>query len=119
MGHGRSVATNMFWAAVVIAMQRLIVVPHGSYPYITLAEKTLVKQCTVAAYMASGPGGQKRNRTYSAVRITHQPTGLSCIAEDSRSQAENRKRAISRLKKQIALTVRASPESDATVPPPT
>ena len=43
---------------------------------------------------ASGPGGQKRNKTSSAVRITHEPSGISAIANESRSQAENRRRAL-------------------------
>ncbi len=56
--------------------------------------------------MASGPGGQKRNRTYSAVRLTHLPTGLSVIGEDSRSQNVNKRNALKRLRLTIALHVR-------------
>src|SRR3990172_4601744 len=42
----------------------------------------------------------------TAVRLRHKPTGLSVIAEESRSQAENRARALRRLRKAIALRVR-------------
>lgn len=59
--------------------------------------------------MASGHGGQKRNRTYSAVRLTHIETGLSVIAEESRSQAENKIRAIKRLRMSLALHIRKQP----------
>ena len=81
--------------------------PLGAYPFLKPDEKLFVKQCRIDTYTASGPGGQKRNRTYSAVRITHYETGLSVIAEESRSQAENRQKAIRRLKKSIALEIRS------------
>lgn len=83
--------------------------PHGSYPFLLLEEKLFIKQCKIETYTASGPGGQKRNRTYSAVRITHRETSLSVIAEESRSQAENKLNALRRLKKAIALHVRKDP----------
>lgn len=47
-----------------------------------------------------------RNRTYSAVRLTHLLTGLAVIAEESRSQTENKHKALQRLRRVIALRVR-------------
>jgi RF-1 domain len=69
-------------------------------------EATLLAECDVDTYRASGPGGQKRNKTESAVRLRHRPSGLSVIAEESRSQHENRARALRRLRQMLALRLR-------------
>jgi hypothetical protein len=88
-------------------MQQIKIVTTGAYPYLALDDGQFVRQCRVEAYVASGPGGQKRNRTYSAVRAVHLPTGIISIAEESRSQLENKRRALQRLKKTIAIVIRA------------
>ena len=50
----------------------------------------LEKEVEVTVYQASGPCGQHRNRSYSAVRMKHLPTGIVVTATDSRSQLRNR-----------------------------
>ena len=82
-----------------------------------LSDAQLLAQCAVDTYRASGPGGQKRNKTSSAVRIRHPPSGLLVIAEESRSQHENRARALRRLRQALYLKIREelSPESLASV----
>lgn len=71
-----------------------------------LSDAQLLAQCAVDTYRASGPGGQKRNKTSSAVRLRHSPTGLLVIAEESRSQHENRSRALRRLRQALYLKLR-------------
>lgn len=51
---------------------------------------------------ASGPGGQHVNRTESAVRVTHLPTGVQATAAEERSQHRNRKLALARLARKLA-----------------
>src|SRR5438128_7924548 len=71
-----------------------------------LSDSQLLAQCAVDTYRASGPGGQKRNKTSSAVRLRHLPSSLIVIAEESRSQHENRARALRRLRQALYLKVR-------------
>jgi hypothetical protein len=71
-----------------------------------LSDRLLLDQCAVDTYRASGPGGQKRNKTSSAVRLRHTPSGLIVIAEESRSQHENRARALRRLRQALYLKLR-------------
>lgn len=55
------------------------------------------KYITYQTLRASGPGGQHVNKTESAVRATHAPSGLSVTASDQRSQVQNKKLATERL----------------------
>jgi len=71
-----------------------------------LSDAQLLEQCEVDTYRASGPGGQKRNKTSSAVRLRHAPSGLIVIAEETRSQHENRARALRRLRQAFFLKIR-------------
>jgi protein subunit release factor B len=71
-----------------------------------LNDAQLLAQCEVDTYRASGPGGQKRNKTSSAVRIRHLPSGLIVIAEESRSQHENRAKALKRVRQAFFLKLR-------------
>src|ERR1700733_14102488 len=79
----------------------------------TLNDNELLAQCEVDTYRASGPGGQKRNKTSSAVRIRHLPSGLLVIAEESRSQHENRAKALKRLRQAFFLKLREPIAADA------
>jgi len=78
-----------------------------------LSDAQLLAQCEVDTYRASGPGGQKRNKTSSAVRLRHVPSGLIVIAEESRSQHENKAKALRRLRKELVLQLREPDSTEA------
>lgn len=59
------------------------------------------REITFQTMRSSGPGGQHVNKVESAVRATHQPSGLTTTANESRSQLQNKKTAIERLKQQF------------------
>ena len=60
-----------------------------------------LKDITVQAFKASGPGGQHRNKVETAIRIIHKPTGIIVTATDSKSKAQNKNRAIAKLKESL------------------
>jgi hypothetical protein len=86
--------------------------------HLLVSDDALIGQCDVDRYRASGPGGQHRNKTESAVRLRHKLTGVSAIAEDSRSQLENKMHAVRRLRAAIALGVREGVQLEGYAPSP-
>jgi protein subunit release factor B len=57
-------------------------------------------------FTPGGPGGQHANRTASAVRAVHIPTGISAVAREHRSQARNRVLALERLVEKLKIRQR-------------
>lgn len=91
--------------------------PPGWRDFLPLDDAALFAQCEFDRFRASGPGGQKRNVTESAVRLRHAPSGRSAEATESRSQHENRARALRRLRMAIALNLRAPVAIEGYAPP--
>jgi len=89
---------------------------QGWRAFLALDDDALLAQCEVDRFRASGPGGQKRNKTDSAVRLRHRPTGLESLAVEARSQHENRARALRRLRLTLAMTVRGPVALDGFAP---
>lgn len=50
------------------------------------------------SFRSSGPGGQHRNKVETAMRVTHKPSGLMATATDSKSQLQNKKAALEKMK---------------------
>jgi protein subunit release factor B len=63
--------------------------------------KVLAQQVVVETYKSSGPGGQRKNKTETSIRLRHLPSGITVIATEYRSQAQNRKLAFERLRERI------------------
>lgn len=85
---------------------------------LALTDAELLAECDRETLRASGPGGQHRNKTESAVRLRHRETGVVAQASERRSQHENRTRALERLRANIALGVRRPVDLATYVPPP-
>jgi len=61
----------------------------------------LKRQVIIETYRSRGPGGQRKNKVETAVRLKHLPSGLTVIAAERRSQTENRRLAFERLRKRL------------------
>jgi protein subunit release factor B len=66
----------------------------------------LARDCEITPYKSSGPGGQKKNKTESSVRVRHLPSGIVRIATESRSQARNRETALARVFEELERRAR-------------
>ncbi len=86
--------------------------------WLRLDDAALLKECHQERYRASGPGGQRRNKVETAIRLHHRPSGLVAQAEESRSLEENRVRAIRRLRERMALELRAPFDLEVPSPAP-
>jgi protein subunit release factor B len=63
--------------------------------------ETLKRQVIIETYRSSGPGGQRKNKVETAVRLKHLASGVTVVATEHRSQAENRRLAFERLRKRL------------------
>ncbi len=78
----------------------------------------LEKEVELTFYKSSGPGGQRKNKRETAVKILHVPTGITAHASESRSQAENRERAFERLVEKLRkLNKKEAPRIPTRKPP--
>ena len=73
----------------------------------------LEAECDLRRTRRSGPGGQNRNKVETAVVLSHRPSGIVAEASERRSQAENLRVALFRLRLKLALEVRRPVDPEA------
>lgn len=61
----------------------------------------LLAECEVDTFRSGGPGGQHANKVESAVRLTHEPSGIVVTSQDSRSQFRNKALAVAELRRRL------------------
>lgn len=76
----------------------------------------LARDCDIVPFKSSGPGGQKKNKTASAVRVHHRPSGITRIGTESRSQHHNRQAALRRVWAELRRRARKRKPRIATRP---
>ena len=86
--------------------------------WLQMNDDALLARCDFTWYQASGPGGQKRNRKYSAARVSHPPTKLSATCVETRDQNKNKTLALRKLRLELAVETAGPPvELDFDLPP--
>ena len=86
--------------------------------WIAADDNALLRDCELIMQKGTGNGGQKINKTSSAVRLKHRPTGIAVAANEERSQSRNRHIALRKLRCEIALSLRADPSETVFEPLP-
>ena len=61
----------------------------------------LKRQVVIETYRSRGPGGQRKNKTETSVRLKHLPTGMTVVATEHRFQSQNLKLALERLRERL------------------
>jgi ribosome-associated protein len=79
-------------------------------------DEQLLAQCEVQTHRASGPGGQHRNKSETAVRLVHVPSGIAAEGKDQRSRAQNLSAALGRLREKLARRAYRPPPRRKTRP---
>ena len=65
------------------------------------SDADLLRECEVDTFRASGPGGQHVNKTESAVRLTHLPSGVVVTCREERSQQRNKTMCLRKLRERV------------------
>lgn len=81
-----------------------------------LTDEALLAQCEVQAHRASGPGGQHRNKTETAIRLVHGPSGVVAEGKDQRSRTQNMSAALRRLREKLERKAYRPPPRKKTRP---
>ena len=68
--------------------------------------KISLKDIKIKFFKSSGPGGQHKNKKFTAVKVFHSLTGISAVATEQRSQAQNKAIALARLRSKVERLTR-------------
>ncbi|MDT4898944.1 MAG: hypothetical protein QOH25_4021 [Acidobacteriota bacterium] len=66
------------------------------------ADEDLLRECEVDTFRSSGPGGQHVNKTETAVRLRHLPSGVVVTSREERSQHRNKSLCLQKLRERVA-----------------
>lgn len=77
--------------------------------WLSADDEALARDCRFDFHRSGGKGGQKVNKTSSAVRLVHLPSGIGAVSTETRSQALNRHLAFRKLRMKLAFTFRETP----------
>jgi protein subunit release factor B len=77
---------------------------------------SLERDCDMEFFIATGPGGQNRNKVETGVRLVHRPTGTMITATERRSQHANREAAFARMAARLEALQRVIPPRTRTKP---
>lgn len=81
-----------------------------------LSPEGLARDTDVEAYRSGGPGGQHKNKTETAIRLVHRPSGLRVVSTDSRSRLQNLATAFERLEAKLRASMVVQKPRKATKP---
>jgi ribosome-associated protein len=79
--------------AILDGGEAMIVLPES--------DEDLLRECEVDTFRSSGPGGQHVNKTETAVRLTHPPSGLVVTCREERSQRRNKEICLRKLRERV------------------
>ena len=80
----------------------MLLYERGQMIILPESDEDLLRECEVETFRSSGPGGQHVNKTESAVRLRHVPSGVVVTSQQERSQHRNKVLCVQRLRKKIA-----------------
>ncbi len=80
-------------------------------------DEALMAQCDFETFRSGGPGGQHQNKVESGDRLRHRPTGIVVECRETRSQNQNRRLCLLRLRERVErLNHRVKPRVDTRTP---